>query len=240
MSKVLVFDFWAPYGHFKKIYATTSALTYPIPFKTTIYGIASAIMGLDKFDNAYLSNFTPGACKVGIQVLNEPKTQRLHTNLSIEPGMIKKNRKPTLLELLKSPRYRIFWTHQDGVLFEKFKTHLEEHTSVYTPSMGLAGLLANFEFVGTFSYQDCPTGKHLMYGAIPVSAIESLDIPNTIANENEIVEVGMYALEMDTDRNVTKRDNILFDRKNKPVSLQTAHAVTLDNYLETNFKITLF
>ena len=52
--KILVFDIWGDYAHFKKIYATTSALTYVIPTKPSIYGYIGSIVGREKFDNDYL------------------------------------------------------------------------------------------------------------------------------------------------------------------------------------------
>ena len=52
--KILVFDIWGEYAHFKKIYATTSALSYVVPPKTSIYGYIGAILGLEKEDNIYL------------------------------------------------------------------------------------------------------------------------------------------------------------------------------------------
>ena len=240
MKKILVFDLWGDYGHFKKIYATTSALTYPVPFKTAIYGLTSAIIGLSKEGNSYLEKFPPGTCKIGIELLSTPRTQRMHTNFSLEPGMIKSNRKPTLLELLKAPRYRIFWTHQKDLVYEQFKFHLKSHTSVYTPSLGLANLLANFEFVGEYDLEECTEGSHQVTGVIPMNSVKALDAKQAIANENELVEVAMYAMEMDTNRNVTQRDDILFDRRQKQVSIITDQAFKLKNYPEDNFKIILF
>lgn len=240
MDKLLVFDLWGDYGHFKKIYATTSALTYPVPFKTAIYGLTSAIIGLSKEGNSYLEKFPPGACKIGIELLSTPRTQRLHTNFSLAPGMIKSNRKPTLLELLKAPRYRIFWTHQKDLIYEHFKSHLKDHTSVYTPSLGLANLLANFKFIGEYRFENCSEATHQVSGVIPMSGVKQLDGPQAIANKNELVEVAMYAMEMDINRNVTRRDDILFDRRQQPVSIVTDQAVKLIDYPEDNHKIILF
>ena len=48
MKKVLVFDIWSEYGHFKKPYTTTSPLTFSIPSRTALTGIIGAILGIEK------------------------------------------------------------------------------------------------------------------------------------------------------------------------------------------------
>ena len=77
MNKLLVFDIWGNYAHYKQIYATTSAISYPIPFKTAIYGYVSAILGFNKIENNYLKYFQDGNCKIGLQLLNEISTTRI-------------------------------------------------------------------------------------------------------------------------------------------------------------------
>jgi len=52
--KVLVFDIWGDYGHFRKFYTTTSPLTFSFPPPPTIAGILGAIYGTDKKTNEYL------------------------------------------------------------------------------------------------------------------------------------------------------------------------------------------
>ena len=89
MNKLLVFDIWGNYAHYKQIYATTSAISYPIPFKTAIYGYVSAILGFNKIENNYLKYFQDGNCKIGLQLLNEISTTRINTNLRAEFGMLK-------------------------------------------------------------------------------------------------------------------------------------------------------
>src|SRR5690625_3575514 len=140
IKTTLVFDIWGDYAHFKKIYVTTSALTYSLPFKTTIYGLVGAIIGLDNEEN----------CQLAIQVINPVKIQRININLSPKPGPIKDNRKPTTMEYLVKPRFRIFFSHKDEEIYNSLKENLEEKRTVYTPVLGLAHCIANFEFLGEY------------------------------------------------------------------------------------------
>jgi len=202
---------------------------------------------LDKSDNDYLNYFQQNRCKIGIEMRNIPKTQRVHINLSPEPGPIKMNpksntpqRKPTLMELLNKPKFRIYFTHQETNIYGSLKEHLENHTSIYTPCLGLASLLANFEFIGEFDYSIHLEGDRTIFGVIPTKNIKNLD-PNRIREQNnEIMQIGMYPLEMDMERNVTERDNILFDRNLKPITATVFKTANIKNYLIPNFHISLF
>lgn len=44
----LIFDLSGPFAHYKRIFATTTALTYPLPPKASLYGLVAAILGLEK------------------------------------------------------------------------------------------------------------------------------------------------------------------------------------------------
>ena len=107
IDKLIVFDIWGRYAHFKKIYVTTSALSYGVPFKTSVYGLVGAILGLDNHKNDYLNHFHESNCKIGIRVINPVKLQRINVNLSDKPGPIIGNRKPTMVEFVTDPHYRI-------------------------------------------------------------------------------------------------------------------------------------
>lgn len=51
MDKMLVFDVWGDYAHFRRFYTTTSPLSFPIPPRTALCGLIGAIIGLEKEGN---------------------------------------------------------------------------------------------------------------------------------------------------------------------------------------------
>lgn len=225
--KVLAFDLWGPYAHFKKIYATTTALSYAIPPKTALYGFAGAVLGLPKAENAYLEYFQPGACVVGIQLINPIKTQRIGVNLRPNRGRWKINPKPTLMEFISEPKYRIWLHHKDADLQLQLKTALQSHTAVFIPSLGLANLMADFAWIGEYE-----TEKRTSSEAVAIHSVlpRQQFIRFGEMNDSDIIEQSMFSMEMDTDRSVTGRDDILIDRKGKAIYAVVTHYYPILDY----------
>ncbi len=237
IMKVLVFDIWGDLAHFKKIYATTTAVTYLVPTKPTVYGYIGAIIGLEKFENKYLSHFTNKSCLIGISlrgsvVMREGFKEvredgdhvlmrRMGINLRVELGSRKEGSppKPTLTEYVYRPKYRLYVYLQEAELYTLLKNKLEKHQAVYTPTLGLAGLISNFQFIGEFETHVQDMDKALpIHSIIPKKQFQALE-NSMFDNEQEfyIVEQSMYAMEMDIERNVTERDDILLERTGRPI-----------------------
>lgn len=232
MDRIIAFDLWGPYAHYKKIYATTTALTYPIPVKTAVYGTVGAIMGLEKEDNRYLRHFKPGTCKIGIQIMRPLAFQRININLRAVFGPMKAsgNRKPTLMEFVRRPHYRIFFTHVDIHLLEDLKGRLESKQSVFTPSLGLANLLAGFKFSGEWEYKPtAPPDTQPIHSVIPKRSLITLDNSKAFQERNRIMGISQYALEMDESRNVLDRDDVILDQNGYPIFAQVKEMAILDN-----------
>ncbi|PWJ57269.1 MULTISPECIES: type I-B CRISPR-associated protein Cas5b [Dyadobacter] len=229
--KILAFDIWGEYAHFKKIYATTSALTYAIPPKTSLYGFLGAILGLEKQDNKYLEAFANKSCLVGIS-LNRPLIfQRLGINLKAELGRKKEGSppKPTLTEFIHQPHYRIYVSHTDLELYSRLKNSLQQHKTVYTPTLGLASLISNFAFIGEYETDIRQISDFVpIESVIPRRDLIALDT-NSFKHEGcFIMEQSLYSLEMDLARNVTDRDDIILERKGSPISAKVNKFYTID------------
>ncbi len=233
---VLIFDIWGDYAHFKKIYATTSAVSYAIPPKTSLYGYMGAILGLPKADNAYLTAFSNKQCLLGISVLNPIVMQRLGTNLRPNLNRTSDNPKPTLMEYVYRPKYRLYVSHQDSLFYDELRAALTEHRSAFTPSLGLAGLVSNFAWVGEVVAEAVqPTEAVPIHSVIPRRFFRSFDESALFDGRNELIEQSLYAVEMNTEREVTERDDVLFDRKGKPV-----RAVVSEYYTINDANVVLF
>lgn len=220
LDNVLIFDVWGKQAHFKKIYLTTSALSYGVPFKTSVYGLVGAILGLDNHNNEYLNSFNENTCKVAIEVRRPIKYQRINTNFSPNPGAIKNSRKPTMMEFVTNPYYRIYFWNKNPELMDKLSFALINKYSVYTPVLGLAHCLANFKYIDKAKIES-KKGNALVHSVIPKSQLDSFDQDYWLDQEIHIQEQDMYPLEMNNQREVIKRDSILYDVNGKALKVIT-------------------
>lgn len=229
-NKILIFEIWGDYAHFKKIYVTTSALSYAVPFKTSIYGLISAFLGFEKQENKYLKNFEKEKCKIGIQVLSQIKFQKVNINLSDEPGPIKGNRKPTTMEFVKKPHYRIFFLHEDGEIYDKLLNSIKKRDSVYTPVLGIANCITNYELIADTKYEIKKNNDYTtIHSVITKSSLIDFDSDYWLENNLFIQEQDMYPIEMNTNREVTKRDTIFYEISGKPLKAK------VKDYVEIKF-----
>ncbi len=109
MEKCIVFEVWGDWAHFRKIYTTSSPLSYSIPPRTAIAGLISAIIGNDK--NQYYDCFTKDQAWIAVRIINPIKKFRIGLNL-INTKTAKmfaqiKERTQVRQEIVKHPRYRI-------------------------------------------------------------------------------------------------------------------------------------
>ena len=160
MIKVLVFRLWGDYGHFKKFYTTTSPLTFEFPPPVTVFGIISAIIGLDK--DSYLEEFQDASkYSVAICIEKPVKKVRWTQNLIDTKRHFWKihNRTQIRTEFLKDPGFKIYFSHHDPKIYDALKGKLMAHKSHYSISLGLSELLADFEFLGEQAIISSTTDK---------------------------------------------------------------------------------
>lgn len=227
MDKVIVFDIWGDLGHFKKPYTTTSPLSFAFPPRTTIAGMISAIIGLDK--NEYADRFTKLISNIGIRIINPVKKIGISQNLidTKKAKLFSKIRQRTQIriEYIKDPKYRIYFQHQDTTLFERFNTLLKNHESVYTVSLGLSELLANFQYVGQFDLE-------AIANKAPVE-IQTVALEQKVEIE-EFEEGKEYfsahiPLEMNRERIVSQFGTVLYERNGNPILVKTRNAFRVEN-----------
>lgn len=165
VDEVLVVDIEGPYGHFRKNYTTSSPLTHEIPPRTALTGLLGAIMGCPRQgEGNYHSEFAPARAKIGVSPRRVLTKQRINKNLLKVKGktanLVQLNEPPSEItrsqvpfEMLRRPSYRLYIWHEDEERMLEIERQLENHRSVYTPSLGLSELLADFEYKGRFTVE---------------------------------------------------------------------------------------
>lgn len=223
IDKILVFDVWGDYAHFRKPYTTTSPLTYPFPPRTAICGLIGAIIGLSKENNEYLKYFSKQDAFIGIKLLMPIKKTRIAQNLikTADSGMFPiKTRTQIKYELIKDPKYRIYFYHTNNQreIYTELKNKLEEHKSCYTPCLGLSEHIANFQYIDEYSveslinnFQEC----------VEISTI----MPKSLIKIDNFEDGEYFSCvvpnEMQTDRSVTEYLEVIFERNCKPIKVLT-------------------
>lgn len=226
MKSILVFDLWGDLGHFKKPYTTTSPLTFAFPPRPTIAGMISAIVGLGKRE--YPRFFLKKEAFIGLRLVNPVKKIRLSHNL-IDTKSAKlfsriKQRTQIRQEYVKDSRYRIYFWHKRTELYSRLRELLEKHESVYTVSLGLSELLANFSFVGEFAIDE----RHDQEAVALASVIPEEGTTVTFETGKEYFTASI-PLEMDTERTVTQFGTVIYEQNGKPVLARTSRYFQVAN-----------
>ena len=163
VDEVLALDVSGDYGHFRKNYTTSSPLTHGIPPRTALTGLLGAIMGYPPCggDN-YHQVFKPTQAKIAVVPRAPIRKQRINknmlkvkgdtanlTSLDEPPSEITRNQVP--FEVLRQPHYTLYVWHADDERLTTLETQFAGHKSVYTPSLGISELIAEFDFRGRYS-----------------------------------------------------------------------------------------
>ncbi len=246
IRRILVFDVWGDYAHFRRGYTTTSPLTFSIPPRTALCGLVGAILGLEKEDNEYLKYFTLDKAKIGLKLLNPVKKTQIAENLihtkdakGIGMNMIK-TRTQIRFEFLKDPRYRIYFWHSDNEIYEHLKNNLIEHKSVYTPCFGLSENIANFKFVGEINVEiKEPNEKVLIHSVLPAEKVTDKQGINFYSAKGE--PNGEYfslrlPTEMNQNRVITKYSDVIFERNGNERNENPIDANMKEPYCEVTYK----
>lgn len=235
--KILVFDIWSQYGHFRVPYTTSSPLSFPIPTKTAVYGMLGALIGLDKKD--YLNHFQDSKCKITIGIkkpIIKKRISELHVKVkdSLEEFFAIDSRSRIKIEFLKFPKYRLFVSHDDNKIYSQIKENLESHKSVYSLCMGLSECLANYEFLGEYEPEVMNSKEFQEISSI--IPFEELENQNSI----KLLEPGKkflrthIPLEMKPNREILKTGDFLIEANGYKIKAKIKNKILFIPELKEN------
>lgn len=222
MQKCLIFEVWGEWAHFRKIYTTSSPLTYSIPPRTAIAGLTAAIIGISK--EQYYDFFTKDQALIGIRIMNPIKKFRIGLNL-VNTKTAKmfarvKDRTQVRQELVKKPRYRIYFSHCDSKLYEKLHTLLINGQSYFTPYLGLSEYIAQIDYVGEFDIQEkASMGESLINSVVPIPTRFPINLEGEDRGEY-FKEILPGDFEKGNQRIVREYAKVLFERQGKPIKCE--------------------
>ncbi len=225
-ERVIVFDVWGDYAHFRKNYSTSSPLTYSFPPRTALSGLIGAIVGLDKAE--YFRHFFKVDAQIGCKIMAPVKKVRIGENLIDTKSAFKmhliKNRTQIRFEFVKDPNYRIYFSHSDEQLYKKLKDLLISHQSVYTPCLGLSELICNFKFIGEFGLHNSGEDVQDIDSVVPGKCLLEPDFEEGKEYFSEVMPG-----EMGEAREVTDYSEILFERNGECIKAKAKELWEVEN-----------
>lgn len=124
--RTVIFDVRGTVAHFRRPDTTATQLTYPFITPTAAKGMVGAILGLEDFTTSD---------RVGIQLLHPVQTTTQQLSMLGKDAGPSFNR-PTTIELLVNPAYRIYYTGNEFV--NQLAEKLYQGQSVYPTYLGVA------------------------------------------------------------------------------------------------------
>ncbi|MCD6213910.1 MAG: type I-B CRISPR-associated protein Cas5 [Candidatus Desulfofervidus sp.] len=229
IDRVLVFDVWGDYAHFRRGYTTTSPLTYPFPSRTTLAGLISAILGLPR--DSYYKLFGKDNSAFALQILNPIRKIKITQNLiDTKTGFYlwdnKGQRTQIPFEFIKKPKYRVYAWLSDQKFDDLIKL-IKEHNSVYTPYLGISECIANFEIFGEGVFE---VEKKRVDGGEGVEIYSIIEKGKAKVRGGErgkkygIVKVPGF---MNQDRSVSKYMEFYYEEDGKPLKITEGEYYTL-------------
>jgi CRISPR-associated protein Cas5h len=222
--KTLVFDIFGDLAHFKKFYTTSSPLTFSFPPPPTVRGMLGAIIGADK-DN-YLEVFSHKKCKLAIRILSPISKIRMGLNhintkdnywVPAKKGA-HKARTQIRTEFVKNPAYRVYISHKDNKVFDRLVENIMAHKTVFTLSLGLSELLADFRFVSVKEFIRREKGQAEISTVIPMNMVEQYGVK---FEQGKKYFKEKIAVEMTKERVVNRYEDVLFEVQGKPIQAST-------------------
>ena len=210
--KVLVFDVFGKYALFRRSYTTTSSTSYCFPPRTAICGLLGAILGVQNdttdsskhlriFDDAHFA----------VKLLNPIKKINIATNYVETRSGQKHSRTQILLELIKNPAYRIYVSEFGK--YEELEYCLKNKISVFTPYLGQAQMIANFNYVGSFDVEPVSTPLEVH------TVIKILDGTKILPQAGQLFIKERMTLNMDNERTPTAFASYWVEKNATPIKL---------------------
>ncbi len=228
--KIIKFDIWGDYGHFKKFYTTASPITFSIPPVTAVFGIIGAILGFDKEE--YLDKLKELELKVAIGIREPIKKIRMGLNWieTKDAGPffnLIKQRTQIKVEFIKNPYYTIWAMGKEELILDLW-SFLSQHKTVYTLYLGISECIANFGDVKLEEVREFIPDEYLQISSV---------VPFSYLKEKasiDFLESGRYIKEripvvMGKERQVLKYEDVLEETTGKTIKVLSKRAWELED-----------
>lgn len=184
--KMMIFDLWGKFAHFRKFYTNSSSLSYSVPPRTTIEGMIGALLGYERdsyyeilnSDNLHLAVRKVGKTKKIMQSLNYIKatgsgdliSPKSHTQIPFE-----------LIAGDKKIRYRFYVVHEDEKIMSEIIERISNNRPAYPLCFGSAPFGCYINYIDQVEYEMVKSNKH--------------EIISTVIKNDKIKEINIEKIE---------------------------------------------
>lgn len=209
--KVLVFDLCAPLAHFRRPDTTATHLTYPFVTGTALRGLLGAILGLDEFlDTGWTA----------IQLLGPVQTRAQELSL-LGKGFLGGQStfsRPTSIELVVEPHYRIYYT---GDHMDKLASCIAERRSTYPTYLGSAFCLCVPKYQGIYDAEPIrPADGDVLEAltAVPTHVVKQLELQElNEENQYQLARANGLLYGYLGNREFSGTINLLYELRGQPI-----------------------
>lgn len=231
MIKLINFRLKGRFGHFLRADAGASAISYPVPPRTVIMGIAGAVLGLPKDQSQVALEPFETAIAGRIPLMHWHKAKLRKDPPDLLPYEIKrtqkqeKNTKPekaTLIaqEWLFEPLFEI-WARLPEPYHSELEGRLKERRWYFQPYLGLSEMLADLKYIDTVVAEKLPEGTYPVETVMRQEHV-NLDIER-IYNDKLAINLLRMPRSVTPER-VFRHAGYLIEREGRPVPVRTAGA----------------
>lgn len=202
---ILIFDLRATLAHFRRPDTTSTHASYPFITRTALRGLLGAIVGTEQW---------PEDGWAGLQLLH-PVATRVQQLSLLGKGFLESGgtfNRPTTVELVIQPYYRIFYT---GAGLEELAQRIRRRQAVYHTYLGSAFASVVPEYVDMVHTEPlawCPGQEIEINTVIPTDAITAI-APEPGLTFNRVGGLLYRAL---PNRRFSGTINLLYEQHNQP------------------------
>jgi CRISPR-associated protein Cas5h len=216
--KMVSFEVRGHVAHFRRPDTTATHLTYPFMPITAAKGLVGAILGIEDFQTQD---------QVGIQLMSPVRTVAQQLSMLGKDSGSQLNR-PTTIELLVSPRYRIYYAGDEYV--DVLAEQLSADQLVYPTYLGVAYALTKPFNVEIHHVDEFVPNKEMinMISVVPTSIVERI----IVEDGKELCRAGGFLRYYCGKRTFSHSVDFLYEKKGESITVQIKQ-----NYKEQGFRL---
>ncbi len=182
--KIIVFELWGKFAHFRKFYTNSSSLSYSVPPRTTVEGIIAAMLGYERDSYYDILN----ADNLGIAVEKMHSTRKIMQSLNYiratSPGDIISPKEHTQIpfEVItgdENIHYRFYVSHKDQTILEDIKSRVSNNRPVYPLCFGSAPFGCYINYIDSLAGNWVESSEYeTVTTVINNEKIEEIDVHN--------------------------------------------------------------